>query len=100
MRAVLLEQRFEVADDVLGQVLQVLARLGEVGLHLLHLLAVLVDVEQRNAADAHLQQPLDVRVGQLANELFPERLEALVHRGEHGLVGLALARSSCRCAPR
>ena len=56
-----------MTDDVLGQVLQVLARLGQVGFDLLHLLAMLVDVEQRNAADAHLQQALDVGVRQLAN---------------------------------
>ena len=29
-------------------------------------------------------------VGQFANQLLAERLEALVHRGQHGLVGLAL----------
>ena len=90
LRPVLGEQLFEVADHVLGQVLQILPRLRQVILHLLHFLAMLVDVEKRDAADAHGQEALDIRVRKLANQLLAERLETLVHGGHNGLIGLAL----------
>ena len=57
---------------------------------LLHLLAVLVDVKQRNAPDVHAQQHLDVLVRQVAAHLAAERLEALLHGGEDGFVGAGL----------
>ncbi len=79
-----------MADDVLGEPLEVLAGFLEIRFDLVHLLAVFVDVEEGNAADADLQQPLDVGVRQIANHLFAERLEALVHGRQDGLVGFAL----------
>ena len=49
-----------------------------------------VDVEKRNAPDAHGQQPFHIGVGQLAQQLFAERLKALVDLGDDRLVGFAL----------
>src|SRR5206468_10462914 len=78
-----------MANDILREMLEILPRLGELGLHPLHLLAVLVDVEKGNAPDAHREQPLDVRAGQLPRQLPAERLETLVHRGNNRLVAFA-----------
>ena len=70
LRAVFFQQRFEMADDVFRQVLEILARLFEFRLDLVHLLAMLVDVEQRNPADANVQQFFHVGVHEVANELL------------------------------
>ncbi len=78
-----------MADDVFREALEIFARLVQFRLRLLHLLAMLVDVEERNPADAHLQQLLHVRVHEVANELLLERLEAVINRGDDGFVRLA-----------
>ena len=44
-RAILRQQCFKMADDILGKVLEIFARLGKVCLNLFHFLTVLVDIE-------------------------------------------------------
>ena len=83
-------QRFDAADDVFREVLQVLAGLGEIGFDLFDLFAMFVDVEQRNAADADLQQAIDICIDQLANKFFRERFEAVVNGRDDRFVRFAL----------
>jgi len=79
-----------MTDDISGEMLQILARLGQLNLHFLDLLAVLVNVEKRNAADANGEKPLDVWLRQLANQLATKRFEPLAHGRENRLVGPTL----------
>ena len=89
-RAILGEQGFEAADDVLGKVLEILARLGQVAFYPLHLLAVLVDVKKGDAADAHGEQALHVRLREFPDQFLAERLEPFVNGGQDGFIGFAL----------
>ena len=89
-RAVLLQQRLQVCDDVLGQVLQVPARLFKIGFDLVRFFAVLVDIEKGNPADANRKQFFHVGLREVANHLPAERLEFRVHCGDDRLVGFAL----------
>jgi len=90
LRAVFGQKRFQVSDDVLGQVLEVLAGLSKVGFDLLHLFAVLVDVEKGNPADTDLEEAVDIRVSDRADEFLGKGLEAVVNRGSDRFVSLAL----------
>ena len=90
LRAVFGEEPLEMRDGVGLHVLEVFFHLGQLGLELVHLFAVLADVEERDPADADLQEALDVRVGQGAGQLGGEGLEAIHHGGVDGLVRFAL----------
>ena len=79
-----------MTDDIFREALEILAHLFEFRLGLLHLLAVLVDVEQRDPADAHLEQAFDIGIDKITDQLFAKRLEAIIHGCENGLVGLRL----------
>ena len=79
-----------MTDDVFRQAFEILARCFQLRLRLLHLLAVFVDVEERNPANADLQQFFHIRVHNVAHEFFLERLETLVNRRNDRLVRLAL----------
>ena len=77
-------------DGVFSHVAQILARLFQVRLDLVHFLAVAVDVKQRNPPDVDAQQHPDVLVRQVAAHLTAKRLEALPDRGRDGLAGARL----------
>ena len=79
-----------MADDVLREILEVLACLAQLAFYPLNFLAVLVNVEERDEADAHLQQTIHVGVGEFADQLLSERLETLMHRSQDRFVSLAL----------
>src|SRR5437667_4173080 len=79
-----------MANDEPGEVLEVPPSFGKVSLDLFNLLAVFVDVEERNAADADGEQPFDISVGQLTEQLPAEGLEAVEHGGGDRLVGPAV----------
>ncbi len=58
--AVVVEEGLEVSDRVADEVLEVLAGGGEVGFDSFEFLAVLADVEEGDAADADLEETVDV----------------------------------------
>src|SRR5436190_506061 len=89
-RAIFFEQSFQMANHVFGEALEVLLGLGQLSLGLLHLLTMLVDIEEGNPADAYLEEALDVRIDKFTNELALERLEAFVNGLENRLVAAAL----------
>jgi hypothetical protein len=57
---------------------------------LVHLVAVLLEIEERDPPDRHAEQHLDVVVVQLPAQLLPQRLETLVHLAHDRLGGLCL----------
>ena len=75
LRPIFGQQRFQAADDIFRQPLQILARLVQFRLGPLHFLAVPIDVKKRDAADTHLQQPLHVRVRQVPDQLLLKGLK-------------------------
>ena len=90
MELVFLDEVLEVADGVAAEALEVLADLVELLEDALDLLAVLVDVEEGDAADRDAEEHLDVGVRDRAHEAVGEGLEALVDLGLDGLGGGAL----------
>ena len=85
-----LDEILEVLDDVRAQMLDVVAGLLFLGERPLYVLAVLVYVELRNAADLELEKPLHVVVDDVAPQLLPERLEPLDDGAAHALCRLLL----------
>src|SRR5438552_14400860 len=51
---------------------------------------MLIDVEQRDATDTHLQQAFDIGIDQFTYQLFAEGFEPIAHGGQHRFIGFAL----------
>ena len=88
--SLVLDEVLEVAHGVAAQALEVLANLLQLLEDALDLLAVLVDVEEGDAADRDGEEHVDVVVGDRAHEAVGEGLEALEDLGADGLGGGAL----------
>lgn len=89
-RTVFCEQRFQMSDDVFGEVLEVFTSLAEIAFGFFDLFAMLVDVEEGDSANADLKQAVNIWIGQFADEFLFERFEAVIDRRDNRFVGFAL----------
>src|SRR5262249_16418718 len=83
--AVLGEKAFQMSDDVFGEVLEIFARFAEFAFGFLDLLAMLVDVEKGDSANADLEQAIDIGVADFAKQFLTERFKTVIYGRDDGL---------------
>ena len=90
---VLVQKRLDVIDGIVDEVPEMPAHNFDIGEDVIEFLSIPVDVKAGDPPDLDLEKFLDILVGHVAGQLFPEGSQPRVHGGDHVLVALLLFNS-------